>query len=143
MIQTDKLLALANFLDDLPHRQFYHPEYRSACGSAACICGWAAVKFEGEGWSWMAGAFGPLPAWGSLNGSDAFAEFFGLSYYDALEIVTGPCPWIQDGPWPGGVHPRDMTPHQAADMLRRLVQLRDPAGWARHERKDQRQEVMV
>jgi hypothetical protein len=133
-VQLRKLAALANFLDDLPHRRFYMPGWVSedatatSCGTAGCACGWAATVYAGEGWIIDDG----VVCFGRRYGALAFAGFFGIDFKLAYWITIG---FDRHGPkFPGYVEEfnieksADITPSMAAKRIRDVVLMYDPTG---------------
>jgi hypothetical protein len=132
-VQLRKLAALANFLDDLPHRRFHMPRWVSEdatatrCGTAGCACGWAATVYAGEGWIIDDG----LVWFDRRHGVLAFARFFGIDYTLAYwitngfgNLVTG-IPGYRDE---FNVEDKDITPAMAAKRIRDVVLMYDPTG---------------
>lgn len=145
-----KLVTLMNFLDDLPHRKFYMPGWSSAdrtrksCGTAGCACGWAATIFAKEGWSFDSEGFPRIKSrvW-TYSDVQAFAFFFGITYSESfwitcdlddeiLELSPSNKARIRKLGFSYAVEHsllliEDITPHMAADRIRKIVAKYDPS----------------
>ncbi len=152
-VKHQRLLALANFLDDLPSDRFHMPAWVSldatehSCGTAGCACGWAATLFQKEGFILRSESYrGTLIFYPALNDGKEkvqvperiFAEFFGITREFAYAITSafqGDVYGYLDnqfimqsyynfyGTKPDG---SDITPRHAADRIRKVLAIVDP-----------------
>lgn len=102
---------LANFLDDLPHDKFYMPEWE--CGAAVCACGWGK-RIHGD----KIGL--------ARSGISEFAFAYGISVDLAHSITAGFREYFELY----GVTAEHITPRMAADRIRKVLAIVNPAALA-------------
>ena len=109
-MNTERLLKLADFLDQLPEEKLYMDRWSHDCGAAGCALGWACtipefieagLRFNEE----------KCPVYNNSYGYGAAEEFFGIP--DALVIFS---PYAY-GPYWG----TKVAPKEVASKIRRLV----------------------
>jgi hypothetical protein len=145
-VRHRRLLALANFLDDLPHSKFHIPAWtapdctKTSCGTAGCVGGWAATKFQKLGWG-IALSLYPNREGGSIYlrrsceedrlwGPLAFGVFFGIPTLFANAITLG----FMDRFAGFSLYQEeydldkanDVTPQMAADRIRKVLKMVAP-----------------
>jgi hypothetical protein len=100
-MKKQRLLKLADFLENLKPRQFNLATWTvscgektddAACGTVACACGWATTipSFRRAGFrlarrlSWT----DPTPVFGRERGWDAVKAFFDMNYGEANHLFS-------------------------------------------------------
>jgi hypothetical protein len=138
--KLQKLVQLANFLDDLPHSKFHMPCWTSddatenSCGTAGCAAGWAATIFHKEGWSIL----NRFVYFNDFYGEFAFSEFFGISITESIYITKFLNKNTYDHSMPNPslvsyieefnlISEDDITPAMAAIRIRKVVAGYDPS----------------
>jgi hypothetical protein len=138
--KLQKLVQLANFLDDLPHSKFHMPHWasedatKSSCGTAGCAAGWAATIFHKEGWSIL----NRFVYFNDFYGEFAFSEFFGISITESIYITKFLDKFIHHYHMPNPSlvsyveefdlkSADDITPAMAAIRIRKVVAGYDPS----------------
>jgi hypothetical protein len=82
-MNVERLLRLADFLEELPEGRFDIGQWRNGCGTAGCALGWACSipEFEDAGLVLEGNIIGDLvPCFNGAGGCSAGASFFGITY---------------------------------------------------------------
>jgi hypothetical protein len=96
-MHVDRLLRLADFLDNLPAGRFDYNHWVGSdwqgdpdlsCGTTACAMGWATTIPEFRALGLKLDHTRPTPYFGEKFGSEAAAEFFDISNEDAIYLFT-------------------------------------------------------
>lgn len=121
-----KLVTLANFLDDLPHRRFMQGQWSDtnatmdSCGTAACIAGWTATLFRKD-WFFLPPFYVPRLRSHSALVPDSMSHYFGLALAEAKEMVSPVA--FRDFCYTRGI---EKSPQAAAQFIRSFIAKYDP-----------------